>query len=244
MLKEDAALARAPLAPAVKLALPRGGTGRAVAVTYNRIGGLIEKAAAATDVPVAAALALWQVESGGASFTPGAAILRFEAHVFFRTWAKNEKRQTTYDLHFRHGGRAGVAGKPWQNHACRRRPSDPFRPFHGDQAKEYKALALGIDLSDEETAYRCASIGGPQLMMSGFAALGYASARAMFRAFQASERAHVLGLMDFCLAHDLARALRAGDWRAAAKGYNGAGNVEIYAPRLKAAHDAAAALGL
>ncbi len=247
-LKDDPALVSAPLTPASPIAVPVGGQGRALALVHNRIGGLVLKAGAKANIPEAAALAAWHVESGGAPFEPGAAILRLEAHVLFEEWGGGHAAR--YDTHFQHGGRPGVPGEPWQNHKYRRAAGNDFRVYHGDQDKEYKALAVAIDLAGEETAYRAASIGGPQILMRGHSLVGYPSAKTMYQAFQASERAHVLGFFDFCLNKlapgkgDLAAYMRDRNWKSLARYYNGPGQVDIYAPRFKSAYETAVSLGL
>lgn len=247
--KDDPTLKSTKLEPSTPVPQPGGGVGAGIAKTYNRVGNLISKTAkAAGGVETAAALAIWYVESGGADFTQGRAILRFENHRFFKNWGGSNGK--TYDQHFQHGGRAGVAGKPWENHKWRDDPSQPFEGFHGNQQKEYWTLVFAVALGGQEPAYRAASIGGPQIMMDEFAKLGYANAIDMYAAFQASERWHVLGFFDFCASKpapgqgDLLTYMRLKDWRKVAHYYNGAGQVDEYALRFERAYNAAAALGL
>ena len=83
-----------------------------------------------------------------------------------------------------------------------------WRPFHGDQAAEYQALALAIQLAGMETACQCASFGGPQIMGFNHAIAGHESAAGLFRAFGRSERWQVLAFFDFCAAKDILPALR------------------------------------
>lgn len=130
------------------------------------------------------------------------------------------------------------------------RGRNDFRVYHGDQDKEYKALAVAIDLAGEEKAYQAASIGRPQILMRGHSLVGYPSAKAMYQAFQAGERAHVLGFFDFCLNKlapgkgDLAAYMRDRNWKSLARYYNGPGQVDVYAPRFKSAYETAVSLGL
>lgn len=247
--KDDPTLKSTKLEPATLIPQPGGGIGAGIAKVYNRVGNLISKTAkAAGGLESAAALAIWYVESGGADFTAGKAIIRFENHRFFKAWgAANAK---TYDQHFQHGGRAGVPGKPWENHKWRDDPAFAFETFHGSQQKEYWALVFAVALSAQENAYKSASIGGPQIMMDEHAKLGYANAVSMYTAFQASERWHVLGFFDFCASKpapgvgDLLTHMKARDWRKVAHYYNGAGQVDEYAQRFERAYGAAVALGL
>jgi hypothetical protein len=247
--KDDSTLKTVKLEPNTPVPQPGGGVGAGVAKVYNRVGNLIGRTAkAAGGVETAAALAIWYVESGGAEFATGRAILRFENHRFFKNWGAGNAK--TYDQHFQHGGRAGVAGKPWENHKWRDDPAVPFESFHGNQQKEYWALVFAVALAGQEAAYRAASIGGPQIMMDEFAKLGYPNAVEMYAAFQASERWHVLGFFDFCASKpapgtgDLLTHMKNKDWRKVAHYYNGAGQVDEYAQRFERAYSAAAGLGL
>lgn len=247
--KDDPALKTAKLEPSSAIPQPGGGIGAGVAKVYNRVGNLIARTAkAAGGIETAVALAIWYVESGGAEFVSGRAILRFENHRFFKNWgAANTK---LYDQHFQHGGRAGVSGKPWENHAWRDDPKQPFETFHGNQQKEYWTLVFAVALAGQERAYRAASIGGPQIMLDEYAKLGYANAVDMYTAFQASERWHVLGFFDFCATKpapamgDLLSHMKLKDWRKVALYYNGSGQVDEYAQRFERAYAAAVALGL
>jgi hypothetical protein len=208
---------------------------RAIAATFNRLGDLFRRLAALAGVPIAAALAVWFVESSGLPLTPGHAILRFEVGKFLAAWGRANR--AAFDAHFRCGGHNGVAGEVWQNHAFRLTVEQPFMPVHVNSAGEYAALELAQQLSSPEVALRCASIGGCQILLSNFAMLGYASAKDMFDAFQRSENAHVLGFFDFCARQPggLIGYLRQRDFASFALHYNGPGQVQLYAARLHSA---------
>src|SRR5882672_4019678 len=130
--KDNQALLAAPLAPATPLLEPTTPQRHAAAVLYNRIGGLLDAAAAAVGLRTPMLAAAWLVESSGATHVPGHAIIRFEAHLFFAAWGKSHPAD--FDAHFQFGGHADVPGHPWQNQQFRAAEPDPFRPFHGDQA--------------------------------------------------------------------------------------------------------------
>ncbi len=208
---------------------------RAIAATFNRLGDLFRRLAAVVNVPIAAALGVWFVESSGLPLTPCRAILRFEVGKFLAAWGR--ANPAAFDTHFRCGGHNGMAGESWQNHAFRLTDAQPFIPVHADCASEYAALRLAQQLSSPEVALRCASIGGCQILLSNFAMLGYASASDMFEAFQRSENAHVLGFFDFCArqAGGLIGYLRQRDFTSFALHYNGPGQVQLYAARLRSA---------
>ena len=226
--KDDPTLVAAPMAPATELAVPPEPQPRAAVNLYNRIGGLLDAAAAAVGVRTPVLIASWLVESSGVPFVPNQAIIRFEVHHFYDSWGKSHT--ASFDDHFRFGGHAAVPGRVWQNHQFRQATADPFRPFHGDQAKEYAVLGFARGLA-ETPALTSISIGGSQILVSNFHKLGYGSPREMFDAFQSDERFHVLGFLDFC-GTTLLDDIKANDWVSFAGGYNGAANAEAYGEKL------------
>lgn len=233
--RDDRVLQQARLKPA----RPMTG-GSALALLYNRVGGLLRRMARVTGIAPAAALAVWSVESSAAPFTRSRPILRFENHVFFARWGKDH--ETDFDCHFRFGGRGDVVGSRWEQHRFRAAPQGEWQRFHGDQSLEYEAFALAARLASRETACLSASVGGPQIMGFNHAVVGYASAAAMFAAFARSERWQVLGFFDFCKAKDLVPAIRDHRWHDFAAVYNGPGNAAAYAAKIAAAFDEARSL--
>lgn len=209
-----------------------------VAEMWNRIGGLLTRAGKLAGLDRAAMLAVWMAECGGLPFIRGKPVLRFEAHVFFARWG--ERNEAPFDTHFRFGGRNGIEGARWQNHAMRNK--DEWQRFHGDQAREYEALQLAASLAGLETACQCASFGGPQIMGFNHALVGYGGAQEMYRAFGRSERWQVLAFFDFCAGKEILDGLRSHDWMRFATTYNGPGNAAAYAEKIAAAHEAASRL--
>lgn len=211
----------------------------ALARVYNRLGGLIARLAAITGVPLAAALAVWLVESSGRVLEPDHAIIRFEVHHLWSSWGHDHP--AAFDAHFRFGGRAGVAGHCWEGHAYRASDAGTFTPVHDGQAQEYAALQLAMKLAGEEQAVRCISIGGCQLLGCDYDLLGYPTAKAMYDAFQRRENSHVLGFFDFCARQPAAHIgglltyLRQQDFASFARFYNGDGETTSYAASLKSA---------
>lgn len=226
--RDNPALVRARLAPARRME----GTSP-LAVTWNRIGGLFARLGKVTGTAPAAALALWMVECGGLPFRRGRPVLRFENHMFFRHWGKDN--QHLFDRHFQFGSHAGVEGRSWEQHRFRPSTDHDWRRFHGDQSTEYQVFALAAKLAGSEAACLSASFGGPQIMGFNHALIGYASASEMFGAFARAECWQVLAFFDFCSAKNLTEAMAAQDWRAFASVYNGPGNAEAYAARIAAA---------
>ncbi len=210
---------------------------RALAATYNRLGGLLQQLANIVKVPVAPVLAVWYVESSGVALVPNQAVIRFEVGRLLSAWGK--ANPASFDAHFQCGGHNGIAGKSWQNNAFSAGGDGSFAPAHQNQGSEYAVLKLAGQLAGQETAVRCISIGGCQIMVSNFPMLGYASATDMYNAFQASENAHVLGFFDFCARQTggLFGFLQKQppDFSSFASGYNGSGQVAVYAGKLQSA---------
>lgn len=212
----------------------------AIAVTWNRLGGLLDRLCTVSGIAPATALAVWKVECGSLAFIRGRPALRFEPHIFYNRWGKDHEQD--FDRHFQFGGRNGVDGARWQNHVFRLKAEAEWQRFHGDQSAEYRALKLASALAGTEIAAQCASFGGPQIMGFNHDVIGYPTAEAMRQAFGRSERWQVCAFFDFCTAKDIIGALTARDWLGFARVYNGPGNAEAYAAKIAAAYDEAVRL--
>jgi subtilisin family serine protease len=253
LLRDVARLQGASLAPGRAVLADGSPIARALAQTYNRIGGLISVVASELHVEPAAILAIWQVESGGRTYTAGRPVLRVENHLLFDAWGRAHPAE--FDAHFQFGMRPPLTAdaqpvcgqrpcdRRWRCHRSRQTQSDPFTCDHTSQAREYDVLALASRLAGEETALRCSSLGGPQILGSHHARLGYPSAVATRDAFAADERWEVLAFFDFCRADQrLIAALQQLRFDDFARVYNGAGQVAEYAARASAAYSEARTL--
>jgi peptidoglycan hydrolase-like protein with peptidoglycan-binding domain len=257
--KDDPTLQVVPLTAAIPVAIDRSWSPRRrkLAALYNRLGGLLTALAGATGIEVPAVLAIWDLESGGQLQIPGGATLRFENHRFWRLWGA--RNPDVFDQHFRFGTRGGQPGKLWESHEFREDPPGAWIVMHvpNGQELEYRALDLARRLGGDEIALQCASIGGPQIMMDQFRVLGYSSARAMWDAFQASERWQVLGFFDLCANRSgqnttcgrlepggMLDYLRGRDWDSFACWYNGPGQVPFYSEQSRLRYEDAAQLPL
>jgi N-acetylmuramoyl-L-alanine amidase len=249
--KDDAALASATLAPAAPIAIDSkwDATHKAIAGTYNRLGGLMQTLASTTRIDLAAVLTVWYVESAGRVHTKGKATIRFEVHALFGRWGNQHAQD--FDTHFQFGTRPPRTGsdcdKSWKCHYYRTGDTGPFLAVHDNtQPPEYAALAEATKLAGEETAIQCISIGGSQILGSNYQLIGYDTAKQMYDAFQDSERPHVLGFFDYCqyaLPHGaLMNHLRKQEWVDFATGYNGGGNAGDYSTKLRDAYTAAKAV--
>lgn len=230
-----------------RLSLPEGasaigsrGQSAQLAAGWQTIGGLLRALARETDLDPAAALAVWNVESGPWPFRRGKPVLRLECHKLWEHWGCRDT--VRFERHFRFGGHAGTPGAPWSNHAMRNREDAAWRSFHGDQVGEYEAFALAARLAGPEAACLSSSFGGPQILGSNHAKLGYPDAISLYRAFGRSLRAQVLGFMDFCRSEALLPALAAQDWLHFARVYNGPGMADSYAEKICDAHVLASAV--
>jgi len=248
--KDDPALASAPLAPTTALAVDSTWPEirKAVARAFNRLGGLMQTIGSQTHTDVAAVLAVWFVESAGRAHTVGQAIIRFENHLFFDLWGS--KHPADFDAHFQFATRPPQTGQGcdqrWKCHKFRADITGSLEDVHSSQTSEYKALATATTLANEGIALECISIGGPQILIHNHRTIGYETPRQMYDAFQAGERAQVLGFFDYCQftgSHGgLLEPLRNHDWQAFATGYNGSGNANSYAANLSNAFQAATAV--
>jgi hypothetical protein len=224
----DAALRALPLAPAVSEQInlsPQAGAGaQRLARIWNQYGGLLNAVANQLQIDPAVAVAVLSVESGGQAFAQAnQPIIRFENHLFYRDWGRNNEEQFArhfiFDRRLNHG---------WEGHQWRDDPQQPFQPIHTGQSLEWRVLNFAAALNDT-VAKRSISMGLPQILGSNHEQIGYGTVQAMFDAFCADERNHVLGLFDFIRnGKTMLTALRNRDFLTFAKEYNGLGQAPKY----------------
>ena len=162
-----------------------------------------EAAAQKLGASVAAVRAVASVESRGAGFLPdGRPTILFERHVFYRLLAQAGKDAPTI-----------AKGRP-----------DIVNPtsggYQGGQA-EWLRLSRAMAL-DTELAICSASWGAFQIMGFHWKRLGYASALDFQADMMRSEAAHLRAFVAFIGSDkNLSQSLRAKDWAAFARAYNG-----------------------
>ena len=165
--------------------------------------------------------AIMQVESGGQGFSPSGRLkVRVEAHLL---------------LNPSYGNPPAFAGRFRFNpenylQAWYRAESGQWIEYHAlGQPGEWAALELALVI-DRNAALRCTSMGASQVMGFNHAMIGYSTVEAMLAAFTRSGNAHVLGLLNYCLAKPgLVQAMRVRDWAAIGQLYNGAASAgELY----------------
>jgi hypothetical protein len=160
------------------------------------------------DVP--AIKAVWEVEAGGRHFLPdGSVIRRFEPHHFPK----------------RHWDAIGFSVRA--NEA-------PWRASLRLSNEAMFQRAAGVDLN---AAIDASSWGAPQIMAGmNHRAAGFASGRDMVE-HMAISAAHQLGaFVQLVESWGIAGAIRAHDWRAFARRYNGSGQVDRYAALMESAY--------
>jgi hypothetical protein len=188
---------------------------------WNKYGGLLTVIAQKMGFDPAIAVAIIAQESGGQAFgADGRMIIRFENHLFYEYWGK--QNTGTYNTHFQ------TATPIWTGHKWRPTASAAWRDFHGNQSAEWEVLTFASALN-ETAAKKSISMGLPQVLGSNFGVLGFASVQDMFNAF-ASERNQVVAFFDFLQGNGVAavNALKNRDFRTVASFYNGAANADYY----------------
>ncbi len=224
-----------PLAPAQLREVPPGLNQNQIraARIWNQYGGLLEPLATSIGIEPAVAVAVVAVESGGRGFgADGRMIIRFENHVFWSLWGRNNPNAFNALFAFN-------PGLTWQGHKFRANANAPWQDVHtGTQSSEWDAFHVAAAL-DANAAKRSISMGLPQIMGFNHKRIGYDTVEAMFDAFSADERWQLLGMFAFIVANPtLPAALQQGDFATFAKGYNGPGQADFYAGLIRAVRDA------
>lgn len=158
--------------------------------------------------------AVLDVESRGSGFDgQGRVLALFEPHVFWRNLG-GEKRERAV--------KAGLAYPKWGD-----------RPYPADSYPRILA-ACAID---ETAALKATSWGLGQILGENHRAAGYNTPQAMVAGFVDDEEAHLAAMIKFIQSKRLDRYLRAHDWDAFARGYNGSSyQKNDYAGRLSRAY--------
>jgi len=228
-LYQDSDLTRVPLEPTKKL--PEAGNRIQVIVksAYNKYGYLLGLLSHKLGIELAASLAVLSVESGGVGISNGRALIRFENHLFYKYWGKDNEAE--YKKHF-----VFDSGKNWLGHKFRVDPNGSWIDFHGDQSKEYDALNYARSLDDEK-ALLSISMGLPQILGSNAKIIGYDTVQEMFNNFNKDIRYHVFALFDF-FSPRMIKALKERDFVTFAKYYNGQGQAVRYGKFIKDYYEA------
>lgn len=183
----------------------------------------VDAAAEMLGVPVAAVMAVNEVESRGEGFLNGNPIVLFERHVMHKRLAE--------------------AGKD-ADEMARRYPNlvNPKRGGYQGGAQEWYRLNLARQI-DQVIAKESASWGAFQIMGYHWRALGYDSIDEFVSAMSRNEAAQLDAFVRFIMSEDgLHKALKARKWADFAKGYNGPAYKEnLYDTKLQRAYERHAA---
>ncbi|MCW4114362.1 N-acetylmuramidase domain-containing protein [Aurantimonas sp. MSK8Z-1] len=154
-------------------------------------------------VPAGHVAAIIKVESNGVVSTPeGLPLIRWEGHYFYRLLSGSKRDRAV---------KAGLAS-PKVGGLKNPRPQD----------RRYEMLGSARDI-DAEAAVSSTSWGLGQFMGAHWQALGYASAEALRLEAMSGLEGQARLMMRYVRAFGLLDELRAGEWSAFARGYNGPG---------------------
>ncbi len=218
-LFQDVELLRTTLEPSKKIDESGNRIQSIVKSAYNKYGNLLSVLSSKLGIDLAASIAVLSVESGGVGIDKGRVLIRFENHLFYRYWGKNNEE--VYQKHFKFD-----TGKNWLGHQFRKDPEGEWIDFHGDQNKEYEALNFARSL-DNEKALLSISMGLPQILGSNSKLVGYNSAQEMFDNFTKDIRYHVFALFDF-FSPEMIQFLKNKQFVNFAEHYNGQGQARNY----------------
>ncbi len=119
----------------------------------------------------------------------------------------------------------------FEPHVFKRKTGTEIRWSRGGQEAEWQNFTRAYNASPEASLLSC-SYGLPQLMGFNWRVTDHHSPREMVLAFQESCVEQVKGFFDYVKSRKLADAIKARDWRKFARGYNGAGRVDIYSTNI------------
>ena len=210
---------RLELEPETKLAVEGSRIDMRVRQTYNKYGNLLKALSEYLGIDLASAIAVIAVESGGKGFDEGKVLIRFENHLFYKYWGKENEK--VFFEHFTFNN-----DKRWLGHKFRKNKRDDWQTFHGDQDKEHEVLKFARKL-DKNAAYMSISMGLAQILGSNSKIIGYESAEDMYDNFSKDIRYHILGLFDF-LSPRMVKYLKNNEFVNFAAYYNGKGQARRY----------------
>jgi SH3-like domain-containing protein len=218
-LFQDKDLLIVPLEPAQKIPEAGNRIQTIVKSTYNKYGNLLSVLSKKLGIDLAASIAVLSVESGGVGIDNGRVLIRFENHLFYKYWGKDN--EAVYNQHFKFD-----PGKNWLGHQFREDVDGDWVDFHGDQSGEYDALNFARSLDDEK-ALLSISMGLPQILGSNSKLIGYDTVTEMFNNFNKDIRYHIFALFDF-FSPRMIKFLRSKDFVSFAMYYNGQGQAQRY----------------
>jgi hypothetical protein len=146
--------------------------------------------------------AVLDVETNGGGFDPqGRPKILFEPHVFYRNLSGAKRTEAV---------KQGLAYARWKSGA------------YGPEGVQYIKLRKAMEI-DETAALKACSWGLGQILGENHKAAEYATVQEMVTDFTLDEDNHLEAMVRFIKSKGLDKHLRAHNWAAFAKGYNGAG---------------------
>lgn len=199
---------------------------RAVVTLWNRYGGLVLTESARLGIDVADAMAVLVTESVSGPFgSDGRMVIRFENQQFWHFWGK--ANPDSFEQHFKFD-----PDKTWKGHFWRADANGPWLPCHVGNPQEWQLFDFARSL-DETAAIKSMSMGAAQIMGFNHTSVGYPTPQAMFAAFEHDAGNQLRALFRFMEVNGLVEAVRAKDYRRFAVVYNGSGQPDLYAGRMR-----------
>lgn len=163
----------------------------------------------------ASLLAVVEVESGGKAFSDvnGQAmpLILYEYHVFYRNLPVAKRPEAVS---------RNLARRKWKE-----------LPYKKTQTARYAQLERAKSI-DAQAAYAACSWGVGQVLGENASWLGYANAEALATEAMSGVAGQVRVMLRFIRRKGLMDELNQREWRAFARAYNGAGQVDIYGPAM------------
>jgi len=192
----------------------------------------IHAAADAHQVDYPALRAVCQVESGGDGYLPDGRIkILFERHWLWQRLLKRGLNPRVFAQ-----DHPDLCGVKW----------DPEQFPYGGQAHQWDRVAMVIAWGQKhdsehwegykKAAYESCSWGIFQQMGFHFEAAGFANIYSFKHALEESEANQLAAILRWMDGNGLLKRLRAHDWAAFVRGYNGGGQVAVYQKKLLAAY--------
>ncbi|NJN43933.1 MAG: DUF3380 domain-containing protein [Anaerolineae bacterium] len=121
---------------------------RLTAEVWNKYGGLLSDLSNQLQIDPGVAISVFAIESGGRGFgTDGRLLIRFENHIFYEYWGKNNKSK--FNQHFRY-----APTQTWTGHQFRRSNSQGWQDVHiRDQNANGKFSSLPTNLVSTAANY-------------------------------------------------------------------------------------------
>ena len=174
-------------------------------VTCNITDGQYVEIAKEINVPAACLRAVISVESSGRGFdSDGRPKALFERHIFYKLLASQRDKQTE-------AVDAGLAYPKWG-----------MKPYPKTSDGVYEEIEAAMKI-DEDAALKSASWGLGQIMGNNYEMIGYKTVQEMVNDARVNEYNQIRQMAKFIKASGLDAPLRAQNWAAFAKGYNGPG---------------------